>query len=215
MLCSVVFDFGNRGLPCVSGQLRLSLSGFVQLFGGVCCCSTEDNKIQERVGTQSIGTVDRGHSCLAASHQSRNDFLLPVSHFGDLSLEIGGNTSHIVVDCGNDRNRFFGDIHVSEDLSCFGDTWQSLVQDGGVKMVEVEIDVIILGSHTSSCEDLHGHGSTDHISRGQVKSRRSVSGHEPLTDRVSEYTSLTSAAFSHKTTSSIDASGMELHELHI
>lgn len=82
-------------------------------------------------------------------------------------------------------------------------------------MVQMQIDVIFLGSNTSSFDDFHGHGSADDISWGQILSGWSISGHESFTEPVSEDTSFSSTSFSHQTTGSINTSRMELNELHI
>lgn len=71
---------------------------------------------------------------------------------------------------GHDRDGLFSDIDVGEDLGGFRDSWQSLVKNGGIEMVEMKVDVIFLGTNTSALHDFHRFGSADHISGGQIKS---------------------------------------------
>lgn len=87
------------------------------------------------------------------------------------------------------------------------------MEDGWVKVVKMKVDVVLLGAHSSSFEDLHRHGSADYISRSQILSRRGVAGHEALSQAIPEDSSLSSAALGHEATSSIDAGGVELHKL--
>lgn len=65
---------------------------------------------------------------------------------------------------GDDGDGLFGDIYVGEDFGGFRDAGQSLVQDGWVEMVEVEVDVVFLGTHSSAFHDLHSFGPADHVS---------------------------------------------------
>jgi hypothetical protein len=89
------------------------------------------------------------------------------------------------------------------------------VQDGGVEVVEVQVDVVLLGAHSSAGKDLHGHGSADYISRSKVLSGGRISGHKTFSQSITKDTALASAAFGHEAASSIDAGGMELDELEI
>ena len=131
----------------------------------------------------------------------------------DLSSPVSGNTSHIVMDGREDWDGLLGGIDTGEDVSSLKDTWESLMDLLGRQMVQVEVDVIGIGSNTTSLKDLHGHGSGDDVTRGQVLSIGGVSLHEALSFTVSEDTTLTTAAFSHEAASTIDSSWMELNEL--
>ena len=152
---------------------------------------------------------------LSSCHQTRHDDFFAVYHLGHLSFVVGRDTSHVVVNCGDDWNGFFCDVDVGEDFSGLGDTGKTLMEDLWIKVVQVEVDVVFLGTNASAGKDFHSHGSADDISRGQIESRRCISGHESFTCRVPQDTSLTSTSFGHKTASSIDTSGMELHKFQI
>ena len=75
--------------------------------------------------------------------------------------------------------------------------------------------MIFLGTYSSTFKNLHSHSSTNYISWSEIFSWRGVSKHKSLAQWVSKNTTLTSATFSHKTTSSINTSRMELHKLKI
>jgi len=70
----------------------------------------------------------------------------------------------------HDRDGLFSNIDVGKDLCCFRNSWQSLVKNGGIEMVEMKVDVIFLGTNASTLHYFHRFGSADHISGGQIKS---------------------------------------------
>merc|ERR1719348_585299 len=82
-------------------------------------------------------------------------------------------------------------------------------------MVELEVDVVSLGTTASTLSDLDGHTPTDHVSGGQVLGHWSVPLHEPLTLAIDQVASLSSASFSHQTSCSVDTSWVELDKLHV
>ena len=73
--------------------------------------------------------------------------------------------------------------------------------------------VILLGSHTTSFADLHGHGAADNVTRGKILGRWSVALHETFTLGVSQDTTFSTASLSHQAASTVDSSRVELHEL--
>ena len=119
------------------------------------------------------------------------------------------------MDCRDNWNGFFGDIDVGEDLGSLGNTRKSFVEDSWVQMIEMEVDMVLLGSDSSASEDLHCHSSTDDISGGQVFSRRGIVRHKPFSKPISQHSSLSSTSFSHQAASSIDSCRMELHKFKI
>jgi hypothetical protein len=59
-------------------QLSNSLSGLVFLCNGQSASSAENNQIEQRVGTQTVGAVDRRAAGFASSVQARDDGVLSV-----------------------------------------------------------------------------------------------------------------------------------------
>ena len=119
------------------------------------------------------------------------------------------------MDGGEDRDGLLGGVNTSKDVSGLKDTWETLVDLLGRQMVQVEVDVITVGSDTTSFKDFHGHGTRHDVTRGQILGVGSVSLHESLTLTVSEDTAFTTAALSHEATSTVDASWVELNELRV
>jgi len=150
----------NGLLTSILGKFSLSLARLEGFNSGVSCPSAEDDEIKERVGTKSISTVNRCASDFTSSKETVNNLILSISTLGDdLSLPVSRDTTHVVVDSGNDRNGFFSYINTSENVGCLGNTWKSFLEGIGRKMVQVEVNVILLGANTSALNDFHGHGS--------------------------------------------------------
>mmetsp|Transcript_13092 Transcript_13092/g.11179 ORF Transcript_13092/g.11179 Transcript_13092/m.11179 type:complete len:292 (-) Transcript_13092:653-1528(-) len=114
----------------------LSLARLIQSTSSEGSGSTKDNQIEQTVGTQSIGTVDRGATSLTSSHQTWDDFILAgFILFNDFSQIVGWDTAHIVMDSRSDGNGLLGDISASENLGSLRNTWQSFVKKLRRKMV--------------------------------------------------------------------------------
>jgi len=63
------------------------------------------------------------------------------------------------MDGGENGDGLLGDVYTGEDGGGLGDTGQSLVENLGWEMRELEEDVVLLWSDTSSLSDFQGHGS--------------------------------------------------------
>jgi hypothetical protein len=93
-------------------------------------------------------------------------------------------SSSLVVDSGQDGDGLFGNIDTGKDGGGLGNTGQSLVENFGWEMRELEEDVVLFRSDTSSFSNLQSHGSGYDISRSQILGGRGVSLHESLSLRV-------------------------------
>ncbi|KAI6755199.1 hypothetical protein HG531_004305 [Fusarium graminearum] len=182
-----------------SGGLQ-SITGVELVANGVRNGTTKDNKIEKRVGTQTVSTVDGHTSGLTTSVQTRNNLVL---------------TLLINVDGGENGNRLLADIDTSENTSGLRDTGQTLSKDLSGEMAELEVDVILLSTNTTALTDLHGHGSGNDITRSKILGGRGISLHESLTLGVEEVTTLTTRTLSDQAASSVDTSRVELDELKI
>lgn len=119
------------------------------------------------------------------------------------------------MDSGDNGDGFLRDVDAREDLSGLRDTRQALVKNLGGQVIQVEVDVVLLRSDSTTLADLHGHRTGHDITRGQVLGGGGVALHEALTLGVSQDTSLSSATLSNQASCSIDTSGVELNELGI
>ncbi|RUS13983.1 hypothetical protein BC937DRAFT_94514 [Endogone sp. FLAS-F59071] len=186
---------GDRGSPCLGLQRLLGRPWLEVFFDMMCHGPPKHNNIQQRISPQPVRAVDAytcGFPCgIEPGHGAFFSILVDGKH---LARVAGRNTAHIVVDSGEDRNRFLGDINTGEDGSSLGDAWQAFVQDGGRQVGELQIDVVALGADAAALADLNGHGAGDNVTGGKVLGCGSVAFHETLTLRVKEITTFATGA---------------------
>jgi len=132
-----------------------------------------------------------------------------------LSVVIGGNTTHIVVDSRKDRNRLLRDIHTGEDLRSLRDTRKTLGKKLGRKMVQVQVNVVLVRSAATTFTNFDSHRTGNHITGCQILCGRGVSLHETLSVCVFEVSPFTARPLGDQATSTEDTSRVELHELKI
>ena len=130
----------------------------MNLLHGFSCRSSKDNKIQQRVGSESVGSMDRGASGFSCSHQSwDNNIIAVLIRLEHLGFVVGGDTSHIIMNSWEYRDGLFSSINTSEDVCGLKDTWKSLLESLGWQVMEAEMNVIFVRPASSSFEDLHSH----------------------------------------------------------
>ena len=102
--------------------------------------------------------MDRSTGSLTAGKQAWNYLVITLSILGeDLTTPVGRNTTHDVMHGGQDGNGLLGCIDTSEDVSSLKNTWETLMDLLGWQMVQVEVNVVIIGTHTTALQDLHCH----------------------------------------------------------
>ena len=105
-----------------------------------------------------MGPVHRNAGRLTHSHQTGDDGVGIVADLGqDLAVIVRRDAAHIVVDGRQDRDRSLGHIDAGEDFRALGNARQALVQHGGIEMVEVQVDVVLVRAHPAALTDLDGH----------------------------------------------------------
>mmetsp|Transcript_20512 Transcript_20512/g.52063 ORF Transcript_20512/g.52063 Transcript_20512/m.52063 type:complete len:434 (+) Transcript_20512:262-1563(+) len=203
----------------VARQQRQRLRHVTRLGDGgnvVGHCPAEHHDVEQRVGTQPVCAVHRGAGSLAcgveAGHRRVGGAGPGVEH---LALVVGGDASHVVVHRGKHRDGLFGDVHAGEDGSGLGDARQTLGEHIGRQVVEVEVDVVLVGAHAAPLVDLLRHRTRDNIARGEVLRRRGVPLHEALSLRVAQDATLAARALGDQAARAVDASRVELHELEV
>ena len=105
-------------------------------------------------------------------------------------MSVGWEERTVVMNCGQHRDGFFGDIDTREDGGGLRDTGQSLVENIGWKMAELEVNVVLLWTNTTTLTNLNGHGTRHDITRRKILGRWGVTLHETFTLRVQEVSSL-------------------------
>mmetsp|Transcript_5685 Transcript_5685/g.12410 ORF Transcript_5685/g.12410 Transcript_5685/m.12410 type:complete len:630 (-) Transcript_5685:553-2442(-) len=201
------------------------VAGFVVLGNLERTGSAKDHNVQEGIGSQSVGPVHAGGGHLSGGKESRNGFVADpclvlvlgggviVGRFEDLSVVIGWDSSHVVVDRGQGGNGFLGDIDSGKNGGGFGNSRQSFRQQIGGQVIEVQVDVILFGSNAPSLPNFHRHCPRDNVPRGQILGAGSIPFHKTLSLRVAQDSTLPTAALRHETSGPVDSGGMELHKL--
>jgi len=160
--------------------------------------------------------VDRDACSLTGGVEARDDRVLAVGiDVNNLASVAGGDTAHVVVDGGEHRDGLLGHVDTSKDGRSLRDTGETLLEDLGGQMGEVEVDVVLQGSDTAALADLNGHGTGDDVARGKVLGRRRIVLHKALAEAVEEVATLTTRALGDEAASAVDAGGVELHKLQV
>jgi len=82
------------------------------------------------------------------------------------------------------RDGLLGDIDTGEDFGQFRNARQAFLQQIGAEMLEMEIDMVLVGADAAALVDLDGFGAADHVARCQILGGRRVALHETLALRV-------------------------------
>lgn len=69
-----------------------------------------------------------------------------------LSLVVGGDSSHVVVDGGQDRDGLFGDVNPSEDHGGLRDTRQAGGQLLGGQVMQLQVHMVLFWTTTPGNE---------------------------------------------------------------
>ena len=114
-----------------------------------------------------------------------------------------------------DWNGLLGGINAGKDVCSFENTGEAFMNLLRRQVVQVKVDVISVGAHTTSFEDFHSHRAGDDVSGCKILCVGGIPLHESLTLAIPEDSTFSTAALSHEAASAIDAGRMELYELGI
>src|SRR5690606_19644776 len=104
--------------------------------------STEHHEVDQRVGTQTVGTVDRHASCFAHGEQARDDRIrVAVLQSDDFAVVVRLDAAHVVVHGRHHGDRLLAQVNAGEDLRGLSDARQTLGQDFRRDVVKVQVDV--------------------------------------------------------------------------
>jgi hypothetical protein len=192
----------------------LGLSGSVVSDNTLSGTTTEHNEIEEGVGAEAVGTVDGCAGGFTSGVKTLDFYFATLFIDGkNLSSPVGGDTSHVVMDGGEYGDGLLGGVDTSENVSSLKDTRETFVESLWGQVVQMQVDVITIGSTTAAFKDFHGHGAGDDITGSKILDIGSIPLHEALTVFVTENTTFTTAALGHEAASSIDTRGVELDKL--
>ncbi len=177
--------------------------------------AAEHHQVEQRVGAQAVGAVDRDAGRLADRHQAGHGLDLAVRLGHHLAGIAGRDAAHVVVHRGQDRHGLLGDVDPGEDLRGLRDAGQALVDQRRVQVLDVQVDVVVLGADAAALANLQGHGAADHVAAGEVLGRGGVALHEALALGVGEIAALAPHPLGDEAAGAVDAGRVELHELHV
>ena len=79
-------------------------------------------------------------------------------------MNVGWNTTHLVVNCWHNWNWILRYVHVSEVDTDLINRWQTLVDGVGAQVGQVEFDVVFVWTTTTSLFDLLVHTTRNKVS---------------------------------------------------
>ena len=178
--------------------------------------TAKDHKVDQAVRPKAVRAVNRCTPRFAHRHQARNDAgRVLLGGAQNLAMVIRRNSAHVVMHRRQDRDRLFGHIHTGKNARAFRDTRQTLCQGLGRQVVEVEVDMIATRPHTAPFADFHCHAAADIIARRKILVVGRIALHEPFAFGIGQIPTLAARAFGNQTAGTVDAGGVELHELHV
>ena len=181
--------------------------------------AAKDDNVQQGVGAQTVGTVDGGTGGLTGGEETGHNLIVNKVARGiklgtdDLTVVVGGDTTHVVMHGGQYRDGFLGHIDTGKDGSSLTDTGQPFGEEVGGQVVQMQVDVILLGTDAPSLPNFHRHGPTNDVATGQILGTGRVPFHEPLALGVAEDATLSTTTLGDETAGTVDAGGVELDEL--
>ncbi len=148
----------------ILGQRRQGAAALDRLPATQPSRTAEHHEVGERVRAEAVGAVHRNAGRLADREQARNDRVrVAVLQRVDLAVIVRRDAAHVVVDRRQHRDRLAAQVDAGEDLGAFRDAGEALVQDLGIEMVEVQVDVVLVRPHAAPFADLDRHGARDDV----------------------------------------------------
>jgi hypothetical protein len=121
--CTDLVENGDGISTSISGDGISLLARAEVIADSVGNSTTEDDKIEERVGTKTVSSVDGDGGSFTTSEQTWDDLIITLGILSDdLTSVLGRNTTHVVVDRGENRDGLLGDIDTSEDSGSLRNT---------------------------------------------------------------------------------------------
>lgn len=206
----------NRVSTSISAERLESLARGEVIADSVGNGTAENNQVEQGVGTETVSTVDGHASGFTTGEETGHNLVVALLINSEhLTSVPGGDTTHVVVDGGKDGDGLLANIDTSEDTSGLRDTGETLGKNLGGEMAQLEVDVVLLRADTTTLANLHGHGSGDDVTGGQILGSRGISLHETLALGVEEVATLATSTLGDQAASAVDTSRVELHELEI
>ena len=165
--------------------------------------TSEDDGFEQRVASQTVGSMHAQAGAFAGSKQPRTVGFPP---------GIGFHAAHLVVGAGSYGNGGFDRIESSKLHRQFSDLWESFEDAAAAEMPKIQQDTAI---DPSSFLNFLTDGQGDSGAGRQLHLLRRVPFHEPLSKRVQEIGAFASGAFRDQDPGILQCGWVKLHELHV
>mmetsp|Transcript_36508 Transcript_36508/g.92269 ORF Transcript_36508/g.92269 Transcript_36508/m.92269 type:complete len:522 (-) Transcript_36508:522-2087(-) len=198
------------------GQLRVRRAGLGELLHALAHRAAKDDDVKQRVGAQPVGAVHAGAGRLAGGEEAGDHGVGVAGRRAEhLAVVVGGDAAHVVVHGGDHGDRLLRHVHARKDGGRLTDAGQPLREQLRRQVVQVQVDVVLLGAHAAPLANLHRHGAGHHVARRQVLCRGRVALHEALALGVAQDAALAARALRDEAARAVDAGGVELHKLEV
>ena len=153
--------------------------------------TTEYDEIEQRVRTETVGSVDRYAGRLTDGHQPGHDaFRVAILERHDFTGVNRRYAAHVVVNGRQYRDRVLGNVDTGKDLRRLGDTRQALVDDIATQVFQVQENMVGFLADTATLADLDSHRAADHVAGREVLRVRRIALHEALVVGIGQVTAL-------------------------
>src|SRR5690606_33689264 len=198
--------FGNRLMSVLALGVRLN--------DVIASRTAKHNKVQQRVRAQAVGAVHRRRGAFADGVQAVHRSGFAVGYADDLTIDVGGDATHLVVYGRHNRDRVLDGIDVGELDGDFADGRQALLDGFRTQVVQLEHDIAAV-SATAAFLDFLVHGTRYEVARSQILERGRVALHETLAVLIEQDAAFAAYAFGNQHARAGHAGGVELPELQI
>ncbi|KAG0922825.1 hypothetical protein G6F31_019753 [Rhizopus arrhizus] len=146
----------------------------------------------------AVGAVHRHRGAFADGVQAVDNLVLAVFTREHLAVVVGRNAAHLIVDGRNDGDRFLDRVDVAELDGDFADRGQTLVDDVGAQVVQLQDDVAAVRTETAAFLDFLVHRAGHEVTRSQILQRGRIALHEAFAILVQEDAAFATQAFVNK-----------------
>ena len=149
---------------------------------------------------------------LAGGVQAGHDIRVVAQHLG---VVVGRDAAHRVVRGRQHRHRLGVRLDAEVGARELGDVGQLLVDDRGLEVGDVEVEVVVVRAGAAALADLERHRAGDDVARREVLQGRRVALHEALAAGVAQDRALAACGLGQQDAEAREPGRVELEELHV
>mmetsp|Transcript_21674 Transcript_21674/g.84431 ORF Transcript_21674/g.84431 Transcript_21674/m.84431 type:complete len:640 (+) Transcript_21674:4098-6017(+) len=209
-------EAGQRAVGRIGRQGLVRALAEVGRHQVVAGSTAEDQQVQQRVRAQAVGAMHADAGAFAHRVEPVDNFVrVAVLRRDHLTVDVGRDATHLVVDGRHHGDRFLGDVDVGEVVTNLEHRRQALGDGVGAQVGHVEVDVVLVGTAAATFLDFLIHAARHEVARREVLQRRRVALHEALAIGVAQDGAFAAAAFGQQHAGVMHAGRVELPELHV